>query len=143
MRQSGTRYATHPPSVRVFPSDAAADAEDVPRLDLVEKRHGLARVHYEQHLPPSLSSLTLMLMLMLMLGSVDRSSHYASSTAVIQPYSEAERQARQAAPRQNLPVDRKRAPKTNNGLFFRRHTEAKKPFMLKLEGTHAPCDTAS
>ena len=43
---------THPPSVRVFASDAAADAEDVPRVDLVEEGHGLACVHHEQHLPP-------------------------------------------------------------------------------------------
>lgn len=53
-RESGATYGnsvpTHPPSVRVFPSDAAADAEDIPRLDLVEEGHGLARVHHEQHL---------------------------------------------------------------------------------------------
>lgn len=43
--------ATHPPSIRVFPPDTAADAHDLLRLDVVEEGHGLARVHHKQHLP--------------------------------------------------------------------------------------------
>lgn len=50
-RESET--ATHPSSIRVLSPNTAADAEDVPRLDLVEEGHGLARVHHEQHLPAS------------------------------------------------------------------------------------------
>ena len=42
--------SSHPLRVRVFPADAAADAQHLGRGDLIEQRHGLAGVHHEWHL---------------------------------------------------------------------------------------------
>ena len=39
--------SSHPLRVRVFPADAAADAQHLGRGDLIEQRHGLAGVHHE------------------------------------------------------------------------------------------------